>query len=122
MARDASNLSVAVGCDEDPGITLELENRGNKATKVAVTDAYTKRKVTQRLEPVKTMVWHWSLEDSYGWYDLTVAAESDGVFERRLAGHVENGKGQHERSVARRVASACCASTGDADDCRSSLY
>jgi phospholipase C len=71
---------------------LELVNRGRKRETLHVYDAYTKRSVKQSLEPGGIMTWHWSLEDSYGWYDLTITADNDARFRQQLAGHVETGK------------------------------
>jgi phospholipase C len=90
--RDHANLSLESACDPDQGITLEIKNRGAKAATVRIADAYSHHQQAQLLEPGKTMVWHWSLDASYGWYDLTVHVDSDASFERRLAGHVENGQ------------------------------
>ena len=92
VERDQANLFVKTDCDSDRGITLEIENRGSEKAKVVVSDAYTRRKVSQHVEPGRALVWHWSLEDSYGWYDLVLGVEGDSSFEQRLAGHVENGK------------------------------
>jgi phospholipase C len=32
------------------------------------------------------------LQESFGWYDLAVRVDSDALFERQLAGHVETGR------------------------------
>jgi phospholipase C len=32
----------------------------------------------------------WPLADSYGWYDISIDADQDQGFTRRLAGHVES--------------------------------
>jgi phospholipase C len=33
-----------------------------------------------------------NLEESFGWYDISVTVASDAGFLRRLSGHVENGE------------------------------
>ena len=38
------------------------------------------------------LVWRFSTECSFGWYDLTLEVESDPTFRQRLAGHVETGQ------------------------------
>jgi phospholipase C len=58
---------------------------------VRIYDAYTKQTVTQTLEPGGVLIWHWSLENSFGWYDLSISVESDAGFLQQLAGHVETG-------------------------------
>ena len=40
----------------------------------------------------ETLIWHWSTDDSHGWYDLTLEVEGDATFGQQLAGHVETGK------------------------------
>jgi phospholipase C len=91
---DKANLAVESDYRanaENPAITLEIHNRGAAASQVRITDAYTRRTVTLALEAGKSVTWHWSLEASFGWYDLTVDVASDASFQRRLAGHVETG-------------------------------
>ena len=34
----------------------------------------------------------WSVDETYGWYDLSVTCDQSAAFLRRLAGRVENGK------------------------------
>jgi phospholipase C len=57
-----------------------------------VFDAYSRRTVARLVEPGRSLTWHWSLDDSFGWFDLTVEVESCDRFVQRLAGHVETGK------------------------------
>ena len=89
---DRANLTVKSTYHVDSlGITLDIHNRGATATEVRISDAYTKKTVTRHVEPGETLTWHWALEGSFGWYDLTVEVESDSTFKRQLAGHVETG-------------------------------
>ena len=87
----STNLTVRTDYDRDGGLTLEVKNVGSHDAKVRVYDAYTKRSVVQRVDEGRSLVWHFDLEDSYGWYDLTVTTNEDGTFLRRVAGHVETG-------------------------------
>ena len=93
--RDADTADLAVRSDYDvrfgPGITLDIHNRGAQPCRLRVADAYTKATLKLEVEPGRTLTWHWPLEASFGWYDLTITVESDSTFERRIAGHVETG-------------------------------
>jgi len=94
QGRDKANLVVRSTYDVhgDPGITLDVHNRGVEGGKVRIYDAYAKQTIVHFVAPGKTLVWHWSLENSFGWYDLTIEVESDSSFKQRLAGHVETGR------------------------------
>jgi phospholipase C len=59
---------------------------------VTVTNVYDHGAVTHVLRPGQSFRERWSLESSFGWYDLSVEVDTDGNFLRRLAGHVENGR------------------------------
>jgi phospholipase C len=74
-----------------PGITLEIHNRGAEPTRVRIKSAYTHETLVHALEPGETFTRRWPLESSFGWYDITVEAESDAAFKQHLAGHVESG-------------------------------
>jgi len=89
------NANLSVRSLYDParsGIVLEILNEGAETAKVQVTDFYTKQTISRTLRPAEGMTEHWRLQDFWGWYDLTVEVNSDSSFERRFAGHVENGK------------------------------
>jgi phospholipase C len=83
--------SVYQPSPEHPGITLDIHNHGADAAKVSVFDAYTGQTTTQSIAPGRSLTWHWPLEESFGWYDLTIQVDSDPTFKRVLAGHVETG-------------------------------
>ncbi len=74
-----------------PAITLDIQNRSGAFSKLRIMDAYSRQTVTRTLEPGRSLTWHWPLEASFGWYDLTIEVESDSSFQQRLAGHVESG-------------------------------
>ena len=89
-----ANLAVVSAYDtfaNHPGVTLDIHNRGAAATEVTISNAYGGAPVVHTLEPGRSLAWHWSLEASFGWYDLTIEVASDATFKRQLAGHVETG-------------------------------
>jgi phospholipase C len=57
-----------------------------------VINRYTSKEITVVLGPGELDAKAWSLVRTGGWYDLTVSVDSDSLFERRLAGHLENGE------------------------------
>jgi phospholipase C len=89
---DGANLSVRAIYHPFPGITLEIHNRGSAVGKVRIFDAYSGETVAQPLRGGHTLTWNWSLEASFGWYDLTITTDTDPSFEQRVAGHVETGR------------------------------
>ncbi|HEY0469533.1 MAG TPA: phospholipase domain-containing protein, partial [Polyangiaceae bacterium] len=89
---EKANLSVDTHCESDHGLTLDLRNKGRETARVRIFDAYTKRTLVRAIAARQNLVCHWSLEDSYGWYDLSIAVESDPSFKQQLAGHIETGK------------------------------
>lgn len=92
VSSAAANLAVTVSYDREPGITLEIRNLGTGATRVYVDDGYGGAAIELPLEAGKRVAWHWSLQSSFGWYDLTLRADSDPTFRRQIAGHVETGR------------------------------
>jgi phospholipase C len=88
-----ANLDVKSICHGDRcGLTLELHNRsGGRIDKICIFDAYTKKTVFLSFDGCDTLTQHWSLEHSFGWYDLTIEVDSDPGFRQQLAGHVETG-------------------------------
>jgi len=91
--RDAVNIAVSASYQtRDGGIELELINRGLRARRVRITDAYEGRASHQVLSPGETWRPRWNLARSFGWYDFLVEIEGDQTFQRQLAGHVETGE------------------------------
>lgn len=89
--KDKANLTVRAGY-QDCGITLDIHNRSDDRRKVRIYEAYSRQSITLPVGPGRSLVWHWSLDKSFGWYDLTVEVEHDPSFRRQLAGHVETGR------------------------------
>ena len=61
-------------------------------TQVRLLDYYTQQTTQRFLEPNQSFTEFGSLEQFYGWYDITIEAESDVSFQNRLAGHLETGE------------------------------
>ena len=93
MTGDSAKLDIRTDYhDEDTGITLLLSNKGEHTAKVNILDKYTGKTSKLKLEANDSESKHWSLERSYGWYDLVVTIDGDSYVEYHLAGHVEDGK------------------------------
>ena len=74
------------------GIHLQVGNVGLAVIQVRLFDYYTQQTAQRLLGPNQIFTEFYSLEQFYGWYDITVEAETDSTFQRRLAGHLETGK------------------------------
>jgi phospholipase C len=68
------------------------ENAGEKHAKVKIADAYSRQSASEGLHPGETTKKRFSLDASFGWYDLTITVESDPGFKQQIAGHVETGE------------------------------
>jgi phospholipase C len=88
-----ANLDVTEGhnCDQLT-IVLNIQNLSLAKSSVTITDVYTNQTTSGTLEPGKGFSKSWSLAKFCGWYDLIVSASSDSTFERRISGHIENGR------------------------------
>jgi phospholipase C len=88
-----TNLDVDCSDDrDDRDVILRITNLGRVACRVTVTNVYDHGSVTHVLRPGQSFRERWSLESSFGWYDLSVEVDTDDSFLRRLAGHVESGR------------------------------
>jgi phospholipase C len=88
-----ANLDVKAEYDEGrKAIVLELSNRAFQTARVTLTNRYTAKQTTVVVGPGELDAKAWSLERFGGWYDLTITVDGDALFERRLAGHLENGE------------------------------
>jgi phospholipase C len=58
---------------------------------VQISDAYTGKVIERTLEPGGVRKEFWRLDDSFGWYDLTLAVNADSSFLQHFAGHLETG-------------------------------
>jgi phospholipase C len=73
-------------------VRLTLANTGFGVVRLRVANAYDGRSRTFTVRPGVTVRHTVDLARSRRWYDLTVTSESDPAFQRRFAGHVENGR------------------------------
>jgi phospholipase C len=90
--QDKATLVIKSVYDVDrQGITLDIHNRGAAVSKLRILNDYTQETVAHRIEPREHLTRRWPLDHTFGWYDFTVAVDSDPTFEQRLAGHVETG-------------------------------
>ncbi|WP_128382007.1 phosphocholine-specific phospholipase C [Streptomyces cavernae] len=73
-------------------VELTFTNKGRATVRLKVVSGYDARTRTVTVRPGATVRQTVSLHSSRRWYDLTVTSETDTVFLRRFAGHVENGR------------------------------
>jgi len=93
LAAGSANLAVnAIYDKESEGIAVVIRNDGSSDEKVSIFDAYSGKTRTHLLHPHDSITYASRLQESFGWYDLTVRADSDASFERQLAGHLETGR------------------------------
>ena len=93
LAAGSANLAVnAIYDKESEGIAVVIRNDGSSDEKVSIFDAYLGKTRTHLLHPHDSITYASRLQESFGWYDLTVRADSDASFVRQLAGHVETGR------------------------------
>jgi phospholipase C len=93
LAASSANLTInAIYDKESEGIALVIRNAGSSAEKVSIFDASSGKTRTHLLHPHNSVTYASELEESFGWYDLTVRVDSDARFQRQLAGHVETGR------------------------------
>ena len=89
----AADLQTQVTYDiTRKGIHLEVANAGSALTQVRLFDFYTQQTTQRSVEPNQSFTEFWSLERFSGWYDMTIEAEADSTFQKRLAGHLETGE------------------------------
>lgn len=88
-ANIASSLIYDI---QSNGVILGIHNRTRTACEVKVSEHYTHQTIKLRLEPNGERSEFWSLDRSYGWYDLTITTGADPRFRHRLAGHLETGR------------------------------
>lgn len=70
-----------------------------------IYDAYSKQTTKHTLDHGEVMIWHRSLENSYGWCDLRIIVDGEPGFLQQLAGHVETGRDSGELVASDRATS-----------------
>jgi phospholipase C len=92
---DGSRANVVVQTIYEPArntLVLEIRNAGARLDRLHLVDAYSGERTVHRLEPGERLTHHVSLDGSFGWYDLTLQADSDPAFQQHFAGHLETGR------------------------------
>ena len=77
---------------DDYALVLRITNQGRVPCRVHVSSAYDDKSFSDVLPRGRALEKRWHLKSSFGWYDLTVATDADKSFQRRFAGHLENGR------------------------------
>jgi phospholipase C len=77
--------------DDTRSLAIALTNKGASCV-VTLADNYTGRSERHRLQRGQRLETQIQLQQTHGWYDLTVTADTDVNFNWQLAGHVENGR------------------------------
>ncbi|HUK37402.1 MAG TPA: phospholipase domain-containing protein, partial [Vicinamibacterales bacterium] len=73
-------------------IGLAIVNQGTSLVIVTITDLYGGEKTVQAIPAGHSFKQFWPRERSFGWYDFTIAVNTDHNFNARVAGHIENGR------------------------------
>ncbi len=73
-------------------VTLLLANRFERACTFNIKDgAYGTGALAVKVEAGERMALPWPVAATHGWYDLEISVDQDGMFYRRLCGHLEDG-------------------------------
>jgi phospholipase C len=92
--HDAADLDVDLryDLDGDYAVVLRIRNQSRRSCRLNIASAYDGRSVVEVLQRGRVLERRWPLRSTLGWYDLTIKADGDRNFLRRLAGHLENGR------------------------------
>ena len=90
----APEVRAEHGFEGEGCLHLMFVNDGATSVKLTLAaNAYTRSPARHyQLEPGATVEDRWSVQDTYGWYDLSVTCDASATFLRRLAGRVESGR------------------------------
>jgi phospholipase C len=91
---DIARPEVLEGYDVVNGnLQLRLENVGSAHCKFTIVNAYDPKHTIKRVvRGGDTDELYLDLRNAHGWYDLAITVDTDPLFARRFAGHVETGK------------------------------
>lgn len=88
-----ANLQIATSYDRvNSGITLSIKNLSSTSGRLRVTNAYGNEGRLLAVHAGGTLVESWTLESSFGWYDISILVDTDPEFLQRFAGHIETGQ------------------------------
>ena len=86
-------LDIVTNYDQQRGeIILVMTNPSTQPINVFILDNYKSKVSTFAIKPGATVADPISVNDLFGWYDLTVSVDSDPTIQYHFAGHLENGK------------------------------
>ncbi len=92
----ASNASAEISYRYDVAsnsVLLTLMNPGSNEIRLRIANRYDGQGPhTVSVPAGKSVQDVWKLEDSHGWYDISVSDARDDSYQRRIAGHLENGR------------------------------
>jgi len=87
-----ANVETRVAYDEAANaITLTITNRSGDSVSITISNRYAGDRTSQRLNAAESLGLRWDVARTFGWYELVITVDDDGVFEQRFAGHLENG-------------------------------
>jgi phospholipase C len=89
---DANFQSSIVYSIARGGIIVQSQNLGEESAELQIRSLYDNEIVTKIVEPVSLVTRFWSLQKTFGWYNLVLSLQSDPYFQQRFAGHLETGK------------------------------
>ena len=86
-------LEVSNGFDaKRQTFTVRVRNTGSTSCPVTLLEGYTKQSVSEMVKAGAEWEKTWPLASSSGWYDVAVTSAGSPAFERRFAGHLEDGR------------------------------
>jgi phospholipase C len=87
------DLDVDVRYDcEGCALILRITNQAHVPCRVSIASVYDNKSISDVLPRGRALEKRWPLNTSFGWYDLTIKADADANFLRRIAGHLENAR------------------------------
>ena len=89
--RVSLNARQVVNIDGADQKSLSLQCGDNAAT-LRIVDAHSGQSTTHKLHQGASFTPFSEQTKTFGWYDFTITVESDGSFQRQLAGHIQTGE------------------------------
>jgi len=94
VARSSAvDLDVDVHYDvDDYAVIVRVANQARVSCRVSIWSAYDGKSLVDVLPRGRALERRFALKSTFGWYDLSIKADGDKAFLRRVAGHLENGR------------------------------